>query len=339
MSTGTDGRVCVWDLATGAKLAAFDGADPKGGLGVAFAPDGKTAASSGKDGAVRLWRLPPPPPAPESSPPVERWAVDTHISADTAFSPDGTRLPTCGAKAAIRDAAIGKPLVALLVEKAIRAVYSRDGKRVAVSSEASKEVVVCDSATGKVVRRFGPFRREGWWVVTFTPDGSAVPIGHDNTLYRADVVTGHRQAFFEPLPITEMRYAAISPDGTLLVHADGTTGADGELESTSGSSGWRTSRKLAEWTVRGQPGTGIRRVVWTRGGGGLVCCHHTGDSAGSLAQRGRAVPGSGTSGRMFGYRIRLMCRLYTSGGGRLAPGVGCDHPPEAHRGPCGDRRR
>jgi WD40 repeat protein len=75
--------------------------------GLAFAPDGRTLASAGADGSVRLWGLPEPP------------LVLAHtITAHTAqvgfatFSPDGKTLVTGSGDKTVRlwDATMWKPL-------------------------------------------------------------------------------------------------------------------------------------------------------------------------------------------------------------------------------------
>jgi WD40 repeat protein len=49
--------VMVWDVATGKQIASLAGTtDPV--QGVAFSPDGTSLATSGKDGRIRLWKVP-----------------------------------------------------------------------------------------------------------------------------------------------------------------------------------------------------------------------------------------------------------------------------------------
>jgi WD40 repeat protein len=59
MTAGHEGNIGLWDIATGQRLAWFAKAHDGGGvLGVSIHPDGRSAASCGQDGIVRLWRLP-----------------------------------------------------------------------------------------------------------------------------------------------------------------------------------------------------------------------------------------------------------------------------------------
>jgi WD40 repeat protein len=52
-----DHTVRVWDIETGKELVAFEG-HTAGPTAVAVTPDGKYAVSCGKDGTVRVWRMP-----------------------------------------------------------------------------------------------------------------------------------------------------------------------------------------------------------------------------------------------------------------------------------------
>jgi WD40 repeat protein len=76
---------------------------------VAFAPDGKTLASGGADGTVRLWD----PARPEATPVILRGHEGGVLS--VAFAPDGKRLASGGEDGTVRLWAVGAETLADLV--------------------------------------------------------------------------------------------------------------------------------------------------------------------------------------------------------------------------------
>ncbi|MFD0658433.1 nSTAND1 domain-containing NTPase [Thermocatellispora tengchongensis] len=103
---GSSGRVltasgdgaALWDVAGPAsprELAALP--DPEGGvLGVAAAPDGRTALTFGENGRVLLWTL-----APGAAPRATALTGHPGVVLAAAFSPDGRRALTAGAEGAV----------------------------------------------------------------------------------------------------------------------------------------------------------------------------------------------------------------------------------------------
>jgi WD40 repeat protein len=181
-------EVDLWDVGTGKALFP-----PSGHRytveQIAFAPDGKTVASTGNDGGLRVWdaatgkelhcfhdtlfkALAYSPNgralAAVGSSSVCVWDVATGKKLyevcddiwvmDATFSPDGKLLATAETQAVgLWDAASGKPVHHLAAgSNRISAVaFSRDGKRL-FGFEAQKLVRAWDPATGKEVRHDPP---------------------------------------------------------------------------------------------------------------------------------------------------------------------------------------
>jgi WD40 repeat protein len=80
VSAGFDGHVRVWCVASGKELRAFK-ADPGTVYGLALSPDGKLAATSGRDG-LRIWEV-------ETGRAQQHEAMNKHSCVAVAFSPDG----------------------------------------------------------------------------------------------------------------------------------------------------------------------------------------------------------------------------------------------------------
>jgi hypothetical protein len=170
----------------------------EGGVaGLAWSPDGKTLASAGRDGSVRLWQV---PGGAELRHLPGRGGADRLSPGLVAFSPDGRLLATAGGEYVPR----WNPVT---------------GKRASDPTGPEEGVQLWDAATGKRVRRLGDpdVLSES---IAFAPDGKTLAAGGCGRFVRLFAVdTGREVRRFE----TGTEHAlvvAFSPDGKALVADD-----------------------------------------------------------------------------------------------------------------------
>jgi WD40 repeat protein len=211
-------HVWVWDVKTGEMRTTFPAHTDIVGA-VAFAPDGKTLASCGNEGMIKLWDL-------ASGKPTA--AIDTHTPRVTsvAFSPDGRTLAYCGdGRVRLCHAATGEEKTVLAGPAAGWAVatYSPDGRTLATAFGAIRDAAVVTLwetavAQGRTVpaavwqprqQRFGLFAydRQLRTVAREEADGSVSlwDVGADKERARLSGLEGPLWA------------AVFSPDGRSLV--------------------------------------------------------------------------------------------------------------------------
>jgi WD40 repeat protein len=213
---GDNGEVSGRDL-EGKELFAFSyGARV---YSVAISPDGKFLAVGGLKTNVIVFDL-------ETRQPAADLPSDREQIMALVFSPDGKtllvnhRLPEPEHIFTIWDTATWQATDTL--NPAIApgngfhdAVFSPDGKELAVASTEVAEIKFLDLTTRKIVREF-PEHTRASYQIAFSPDGSLLAsVGDDGTLRLWDMKTGVNVKTIR-FPRREVGAVAFSPDGALI---------------------------------------------------------------------------------------------------------------------------
>lgn len=187
---------------------------------LAFAPDGRSAASAGEDRTIRLWDL---------ASGKERRRFEGHADEvlSLAFAPDGRHLLSGGRDRRVYwwEAGTGKEVRRFLGHtEAVRAVAISPNGRLALSGGEDRTLRLWDIANGKELRCFTGHTG----VVTclaFSPDGRLALSGsHDRTLRLWDTTSGRERGRWTG-HIAAVYSVAFSPDGRHAISG----GSDGEV--------------------------------------------------------------------------------------------------------------
>ena len=238
-SAGWDGKVLLWETATGRLIERLSGHSELV-RAVAFSPDGRSLVSGGQDGQVLLWDI-SRDFASEVISQNDSWVYRV------AISPDGKLLAVAYTDRTVQLISVDdKQLVcpplteAADLQKFVSVAFSPDGKTLAIgiSNENTQAangeffshglLSLWDTAT---CRQKGPSLDTAKWEITgssaggggridnltFSPDGSQLAVGAGDNLLVVDLAT--RELKYDPLiissnyPIASLAY---NPDGSLL---------------------------------------------------------------------------------------------------------------------------
>ena len=181
----SDGTIRIWDAQTDELLRTVVG-HASGVENIAYHPDGKTLASSGRlDGVLRIWDA-------DTGELLHTLTGHTGWIHSLSFSPDGKTLASASQDETIRiwDANTGEHLHTLTEHTAV--VYSvsfhPNGKTIASVSEDAT-LRIWDATTGTYLRTLT--RHTGWVEsVSFSPDGKTLASGNrDETVRIYDAQT------------------------------------------------------------------------------------------------------------------------------------------------------
>jgi WD40 repeat protein len=219
-----EGRVTLWDTATGREIRAFS--TEQGCSHLIFSPDGKrllVSASPLVDGgavpSASVWDV-------ATGKEVRSWNFKGHTGfvVTMAFSPDWGRAYTASYDGTVKvwDTTVGQESLSLKDYMLDGVALSPDGQRFVSGGQrgAGRATELRDAGTGRLLPSFKPPEGQPC-CAAFSPDGKRLVGGmFDGTLNVLDAETGHELLSIKAHSAV-VRAVAWSPDGQVIASADG----------------------------------------------------------------------------------------------------------------------